>query len=455
MPLSKLLTLLSLLSVPAFAQQGDGRPVSPNPFVQVNIDEQNACVITGEAKRATAEQLCGDWTHEQFPSFRHPTETAILEARLECINFYRIAIRLQNVFCSYGLDAARFAASSSVEAQKEEVGEQNVSQHAVAGDNRVIAGINKKYMEHISALGQEFHKAYPGYVKAIGKVNSNAGSDLVREAGCHMQLAATNLDLHSPIPAHVRELLAANAHATAYTTYRYVMDFTRENYVKLKEVKQEAEKNYYKADMNELGVPTQFEETVSKGGTGISETSAPTPVEGAAYGAFQSLITEGIKKKFPKLPGPGASIVGGGIVVVWQYYQSKTIPVPETAATFLGMLNPYAGMAANILVAAYRTSEQNQKNYRDFCKTKLKENGKLSAPELVMLWGAAQPKPKQPAAKDICDASAKLAAACMVKKAQGFQAYSGDNCAPPAQELMEIRDRQQRIAALKKKLKIQ
>jgi|GEM_PF-5005426 len=454
MPLLILLGLLSLRSVPAFAQQGDGRPVSPSPFVQVNIDEQNACVNSGDARRATAEQLCGDWTHEQFPAFRHPTETTILHARLECINFYRIAIRLQNIFCSYGIDAARFAAASNVQAQKEEVGVQNVSQHAVASDNRVVAGVNKKYMERIAQVTQEFGNAYPGYAKAIGKVNSTAGADLMREAGCYMKSAATNLDLHSPIPAHVRELLAINAHATAYTTHNYVMEFSRENYKKLREVKQEAEQNYNKADMNELGIPTQFEKTIGEGGTGIQITNAPTPVEGAAYSAFQQLITDGIKKKFPSLPGPGASIVGGGVVVAWQYYQSKTIPVPETAATFVGMLNPYAGMAANILVAAYRTSEQNQRNYRDFSKVKLKENGRLSAPELVMLWGASQSSPRQPDAKKVCDESAKMATECFIKRAQGIGSYAGENCSIPAPEIQEENRRKQAIAALKRKLKI-
>jgi hypothetical protein len=449
------LFLLAFTALPARAQQGDGKPVAPNPFVEVSIDEKNACVNTGEAKRATAEQLCGDWTHESFPAFRHPSETAILEARLECVNFYRIALRLQNIFCSYGIDAVRFAATSKVEAQKEEVGEQNVSQHAVAGDNRAIAGINKKYMERIAKVTQEFQGAYPSYIKAISKVHAHAGGDMLKEAGCYMRPAATNLDLHSPIPALVRELLSINTYATAYTTYKYVMAFAVENYKKLKNVKEEAEENYHKADMNELGIPAQFEKTMNEGGTGISATNAPTPVEGAAYGAFQDLITRGIKSKFPNLPGPGASIVGGGIVVAWQYYQSKTIPIPETAATFVGMLNPYAGMAANVLVAAYRTSEQNVKNYRDFGKVKLKENGKISAPELVMLWGAAQPQPRQPGAKQVCEESAKLAAQCFVKRAQGMKAYSGDNCAISGADMQEEQQRQQRIAAIKKKLGVQ
>ncbi len=127
------------------------------------------------------------------------------------------------------------------------------------------------------------------------------------------------------------------------------------------------------------------------------------------------------------------------------------MPFAETAATFVGMLNPYAGMAANVLVGAYRTSEQNLKNYHEFCKVELKANGKLTAPELVILWGKKQNKPE---AAKLCEDSAKLAAQCIVKRAQGMQAYSGDNCAPPAIERVEELQRQQRIAKLRRKLGI-
>jgi hypothetical protein len=319
-PAFSLLALLCLLAVPARAQLGDGIPVKPSPWVAVSIDEQNACVRTGEAKRATAEQLCGDWSHEQFPAFRAANETVILEARLQCIDFYRQALRLQNIFCSYGIDVARFQASSTVEAQRENVGEQNVSQHAVAADNRTVAGINKKYMERIAQVGQEFHSAYPQYTSAIGKVNSRAGHDKLREAGCHRQMAASNLGLSSPIPGFVREALAIHSQATAYATYDYIIRYTRENYAKLKEVREEAERNAQRAEMNELGIPAQFEKAISAGGDGTSSTNALTPAEGAIYGAFQTLITDGIRKKFPNLPGPGASIIGGGIIIAWQYH---------------------------------------------------------------------------------------------------------------------------------------
>ena len=448
--------LLSLLALPtlAFGQAGDGRPVSPNPFVEVHIDEENSCARTGEARRASALDLCSDWAHSQFPAMKHATETAITEARLDCVNFYKQALRLQNTFCSYGLEVEKFEAASQARRAARDAGHQNVSQHAVAGDNRTLAGLNKKYMEHISKVGNEFSKAYADYRISIGKVNSHAGHDTLREAGCHRQLRPTNLDLHSPIPGFVLEALAVHSHAAAYTTYNYVFTYTRENYAKLKEVKEEAERNWYKAQANELNIPQQFEQSINRGGTGTQFNNALTPAEGAMYGAFQGLATDWIKKKFPKLPGPGASIIGGGAVIVWQWSDNKTIPVPETMATFIGMLNPYAGMAANILVGAYRTSEQNQKNYREFCKVELKKNGQLAAPELIILWGKAEAEKKQkPELAKLCEDSAKMAAACFVKRAQGLPAYSGDNCATPGSELQEVRARGQRIQAKRQQLK--
>lgn len=447
---------LAFLALPlaAFGQAGDGQPVSPNPFVEVHIDEENACARTGEARRANAVDLCSDWAHPQFPAMKHPTETAIAEARLDCVNFYKQALRLQNTFCSYGIEVEKFEEQSAARRAARDAGHQNVSQHAVAGDNRTLAGLNKKYMEHIAKVGNEFNKAYNDYRVAIGKVNSQAGQDSLREAGCHRQMAATNLDLHSPMPGFVREALAMHSHAAAYTTYNYVFTYTRENYAKLKEVKEEAERNWYKARANELNIPKQFEQSISRGGTGTVFVNALTPAEGAMYGAFQGMATDWIKKKFPKLPGPGASIIAGGIVIVWQYKENKTIPVPETFATFIGMLNPYAGMAANVLVGAYRTSEQNQKNYREFCKVELKKNGQLTAPELVILWGKAEAEKKQkPELAKVCEDSAKLAAQCFVKRAQGLPAYSGDNCATRGTELMEERDRKQRIQVKRQQLK--
>lgn len=452
LPRGSLLCVL-LASPAAFGQVGDGRPVSASPFVEVHIDEENACVKTGDGKRATAEQLCGDWSHEQFPAFKHPTEKAIHLARLECVNFYRIALRLQNIFCSYTIDVVKFDQQSKVLAQKQEVGEQNVSQNAVAADNRAVAGINKKYLERISVVGQEFYGSYPRYLAAIGKVNSHAGHDFLREGSCHMSPAPTNLDLFSPVPGHVRQSLAIHSHATASTTYHYIMEYTRYNVDQLRKVKQQAEANAEKAEMNELGIPTQFERALNTGSTGEPSGQAITPAEGAIYGAFQDLITRGLKAKFPRLSNGAGSIVGGGIILVWQYYQNKRIMLPETAATFIGMVNPYAGMAANVLVGAYRTSEQNQARYREFCKAELKTNGKISAPELVIAWGKSEAKRTQnPKAEKVCEDSGKMAAACFVKRAQGMPAYSGDNCELNAQARVEARQLDQQIQALARKL---
>lgn len=453
-PVFSLLALLCLSTTPAFAQQGDGIPVKPSPWVAVNIDEYNACSRTGvegqATRRATAEQLCSDWSHEQFPAFKNPNETGIKLARLQCVKFYRIALRLQNVFCSYGIDVALFHASSRVEEQREDVGHQNVSQHAVAADNRTVAGINKKYMERIKIVANELHKAYPEYIQAIGDVNGTAGGDFVREANCHRQTRATNLDLRSPVPAYVRQALATFSTGTAYTTYSDMMKFTRDNYAQLKVVKEKAEENERVAAMNELGIPTQFEKIMGAGSSGEpGGPQAVTPVEGAAYGVFQDLITRGIKAKFPMLNNGYGSIVGGGIVVVYQLYQNKRVMYAETAATFVGMLNPYAGMAANVLVAAYRTSEQNQARYLEFCKAELKVKGQISAPELVDLWGKKQ---ADPAAKKLCEDSARMSAACFVKRAQGFPAYSGDNCDLSAQDRQRDQQRRQRIQALEREL---
>lgn len=453
-PVFSLLALLCLPAKPAFAQQGDGQPVRPSPWVAVNIDEYNGCSRTGvdgqATRRATAEQLCSDWQHEQFPAFKNPNETAIKLARLQCVKYYRIALRLQNVFCSYGIDVALFHASSKVEAQKDYVGHQNVSQHAVAADNRTVAGINKKYMERIKSVATEFHKAYPEYLRAIGDLKGVASADFVREAGCHRQARASNLDLRSPIPGYVRQALATFSHATASTTYNDMMRFTRENYAQLKVVKEKAEENERVAAMNELGIPTQFEKAMGTGSSGDpSGPLPPTPVEGAAYGVFQDLITRGIKAKFPMLNNGYGSIVGGGIVVAYQLYQNKRVMYAETAATFVGMLNPYAGMAANVLVAAYRTSEQNQANYLEFCKAELKNKGSISAAELVDLWGKKQ---RDPAARKLCEDSAQMAAACVAKRSQGMPAYSGDNCDLSALERQKDQQRRQRIQVLEREL---
>lgn len=445
-------TFLLAVLLPSFAeaQVGDGKPVSANPFVQVNINEENGCQWAG--KRASAEQLCGDWSHPHFPALRHPNETGVAEARLQCIQFYRLALRIQNVFCSYSTDVEKFQAESKVQKQVDTVGHQNVSQNIVAADNRTVAGINKKYMEKIAKLGQEFHDTYPAYVRAIDAVNAQASRDTLREASCHMSFRPSNLDLRSPIPGFVRESLAVHSRGTAYSTYNLVIDYIRYNYRRLREVKALAEENAQRAEMNELGIPTQFERAMNQGSSRESlGPRALTPVDGAMYAAFQDMLTRGIKSKFPMLNNAWGSVIGGGLIIVLKYSQNQQVPVPEVSATFIGMWNPFAGMAANILVGAYRTSQQNQKVYRDFCKGELKKNPKVTAPELVDLWGKAQYG--APSKQKVCEESAKMAAACFVKRAS-LPAYSGDNCAIPAQEQKEDRERRQRIQALQRKLNV-
>jgi hypothetical protein len=438
---------LLLAPSPARAQQAAGVPVPADPFVDVQIDEQHACAppqnVKGATQPVTAAMLCQDFDLSE--TFKKPTETAILAAKKACLDFYSIALRIQNIFCSYQRDEVRYRAAiearNAQAARAEQAGEQTESQAIVADMNSIAAGLNQKYMDRIAKVGQEFHNSYPRYIMAIGKLNGAAGTDVTREANCLGLFKGTNLDLTSEVPGHLRELLATASHATAYTTYSYVMGLTRKNYSELKMAKQKAQANTDKARLNsDLAVPTILGDSLQQEAKGQDDRQPLTPSEGAVYGAFQDLITRGIKAKFPSLAGPLGSIIGGGIVVVWQYSANKRIMLPETAATFIGMLNPYAGMAANVLVGAYRTSEARTAEYREFTKTVLKgkvnvlgiggnDFGTQRAPgsvnttaaQVVEAWGQYK---KAPA----CVESAKMEAHCVAIR-PGLPAYSGSNCA--------------------------
>ena len=235
-----LLSAFALFSSPAFSQQGDGTPVSPNVFVQVHIDEQAACPPIederGNIVSITPQKLCGDYEVSEL--FKKESEPTIRNAHSACLKFYSNALRLQNIFCSYTKDEQLYRNELNQRAlhasQAESIGQVKESQNIVAGMNRVTAGLNHKYMERIAKVSKEFIDSYTNYLQAIGKLNGAAETDTLREATCLGLPRATNLDLQSDAPGHLRGILATTSHATAYSTYSYVMGLCRRNYAELK-----------------------------------------------------------------------------------------------------------------------------------------------------------------------------------------------------------------------------
>jgi len=425
----------------AEAQEKAGIPVTASPYVEVHIDEVNGCRFIksdpetkNDASVASlpdsnigrapevAKKHCSDF--DVIPQFKN--DKNIAAAQQQCMRFYEMALRIQNIFCSYHADVAAFEKKSAVAAQEDSVGKANVSQRVVAGENRSVAGINKKYMERINGTAQKFKASYSEYLKSISFMNGQAGRDVVREASClsNPTGAATNRDLTSTTPGYLRELLAAANYQYAQMTFSYMWVMVRENYKTLNEVKQKAEQNAGKSEMRELGIPTVFQQSMEKDAEKGDGRYLAGPVEGALTGVVQNYITEGIKKRFPQIAGGWASIVGGTLVVVYQYKTNKRIMYPETAATFLCMLaSGGACVFSNVMVAAWRSQSALANEYRQFTHAQLKKDMNLTSAKVMELWGSSK-------GSAACQKSAQWEADCQEKR-PGLPSYSGSNCARP------------------------
>jgi hypothetical protein len=259
----------------------------------------------------------------------------------------------------------------------------NISQEKVSQDNQGVSKITKAYIDKLATLAPKFRDAFQNYETAIGKMNGGGGTDEFYESACSASM------VQGQVPGYLRELLATQSHENAKMTYNSIWTAIRSNVKSLQSVKAEADQNAKLAEFRAVDVGSVFQKDVESGAT-ADPRQALSPIEGATAGAWQYLFSESAKKIVPKLPAAGAAVIGGGVVLVYQVATNKVIMYPETAATFIGMLNPVAGIAANMVVAVARTAEQRVQEYRKFAKNMLSQNINLTAMDIVEAWGKSK-----------------------------------------------------------------
>src|SRR5437764_1351578 len=120
-------------------------PCNVNAQIQTTfaIDDEAGCQ-RGKASEK-AQKLCSDFSMGRF----FASDPEIQAAKKKCLAFYETALRTQNTFCSYRLDAVIFAANSEVLANTDGVGKANVSESSVATDNAKAAEISKAYLDKL------------------------------------------------------------------------------------------------------------------------------------------------------------------------------------------------------------------------------------------------------------------------------------------------------------------
>ena len=359
--------LLALLaSVPAFAVD------------VTTINEESGC-SRGKAQEMAKKQ-CADF---DVAGLRN-RDDSIKNAYNKCLAFYESALRVQNTFCSYRMDAVIFQVISESTAGAPDAGLANVSEEKVAKDNEDVSKITKAYIDRFTALAPKFRDAYQNYEAAIGKMNGGGGTDEFYESACSASM------VQGQVPGYLRELLATQSHENAMMTYHSIWTAIRSNVKSMQSVKAEADQNAKLAQFRAVDVGSVFQKDVEAGGAGTDTRQALSPIEGATAGAWQYLFSESAKKIVPKLPAAGAAVIGGGVVLVYQISTNKVVMWPERAATFVGMLNPVAGIAANMVVAVARTAEARVQEYRKFAKNALSQNINLTSMELVEARGKSK-----------------------------------------------------------------
>ena len=305
------------------------------------------------------------------------------------------------------------------------MGKANVSEKVVARDNGKVASLNQAYLKKLADLGSKFKAAYDAYTsRALGPLNGMAGRDTLREASCVSNPGnnfVSELDVTSPVPGYLRELLVSASWGNAKITWDHMWPVLRKNYKTLQEVKAAAQNSATIAELRELNLgEADFGNEIKQTIASRDSPVLPSPLEGAVSGAVQGYVTNALQKWGPKLPAGAASIVGGGLILIYNYTTNKTILVPETMATFVGMLSPGWGIAMGVLIAAGHQQEAIENEYRNFAHTQLQKNVDISVPELVDAWGKHKNSPA-------CQKAAAMEADCE-KKRLANPKNPGGNC---------------------------
>lgn len=414
-----------------FGQTGDGQPVTASPFVKVNIDERRGCVNidakTGkELERPAPRLFCADFQIAR--TFQN--DKAVEAAEQECIKFYEIALRLQNIICSYNTDSEEYEKAAGQMAKAEGNEKQNPSRHVVAGANRALAGINKKYIEKLAEVGQQIYDQFPRYTGSLGKLSGQAGADILKEATCRGLKSATNLNINGRSPGYLRQLLEASADHAARITYRTIFGSVRENIKNLRAAKEEAEANDRLTKPSELVIPARFAKAMAEELPSENPKTSLTAAEGAVYGVVQYGATEAAKKLLESPVGKalGASlklapIIGAAATMGWQIHTNRLVTYLEVGASFLGVWKLSVGFTANVLVGFYRVHRGYEADYLPFSHEQLKRNVNMSAGELVTAWGEKAPR------HEACIESGKMESECDAARMGGMATYSGSACA--------------------------
>jgi len=339
----------------------------------VSIDDVSGC---GKGKAPDmAKADCQDFLYTNIKD-RDPSAKA---AYGQCLAFYETALRVQNTFCSYHMDAVLFTAISQGSSNSADVGLANISEETVTRDNSQVAAISKAYLDKLMELAPKFKQAYQNYEAAIGKMNGGGGTDEVYEATCMPNMVS------SPVPGYLRELLATQSHSNAWLTWHSMWTAIRTNIASLHSVKDEADQNAKAAQFRAVDVGAVFQKQVEN--PAAADMRLPvTPLENAASGAIQVLFPGAVNRIVPAIPVAGAAIFGGGAVLLYQVATNKVIMYPETIATFTAMLNPEWGIAATVLVAVARTVQADVLAYRGFARKELSGNGSIDALDLMDLY---------------------------------------------------------------------
>lgn len=380
--------LLALLSLSAFAPS--------LAYAAANIDKINGC---GRGKaEAMAKAHCSDY--RQFPVFIESPN--VKKAYKSCLKFYEVAHQVANVFCSYDKDSGRFAEASMITAGAEGVGAAHRSEASSAQNYKAIVETNDEYLKAIGPLADQFRAAYQDYNAKIGRINGEAGTNEVREAQCVLSLTL------SRAPGLLLKGLVELSHANISETWDHTWPAVRKNWAHIKKVRDLAKNHASTATGRGESLAVEIKTAAADPGKAPEqEFNQMGSLEGIAVSQAQQHLEREIAKRIPKLPAPGAAIIGGGIILAYKYYRNQEIDVVDTGVTLVQMFSgPVGGLALSVYLAYGQDIDRKVLEYRKVVEAKLKENQKLTNRQLGYYWGQHTKSPacqKQAMDESACD----------------------------------------------------
>lgn len=417
------LASLVMLAVPTLAVAQE----PPWMFV-AHINEESGC---GKPVEQLAAMECHDFA---FSTFKN--DVMIQKTKDACLNFYSLASRMYNVFCSYNKDAAEINAAFEKRKAAAAAGQTAAEWQTMLLESSA-SQVYHQYAERVAELGRRLFTAKDAYSLAVNKLGQYANADFESEYQCAIMGQGGAVGIRSYVPSYLRSMLASFTDSALRVTWDGEKGDNGDKkdetpglraYVRTmhKAISDQAGKNAKNAKLaweRTKGMATagtspqaQAQQQAQTAGdifealqrAEVKSATLPPPLTGVqgfipwAGLTVTSTLAENVKLLNPlkelamQKVGPAAAtlvpkVFGAGAVVVYLALQgNRETVIADVSLTVAMAPFPFLGSAVMLMVLSYRDQAKARKvfspEYAQLSKDMIKKNPGTSSADILEAW---------------------------------------------------------------------